>query len=262
MLKDPTQKYKHFSPLEFCCALGLVKTVKKLLPNDNYPKKLLSDVQGIRRATEDAIELLTAADLTIMFSNVETLPGTKGEDVEKAHQKAVKQLSWYRSLNTAATYGRAAAVEYLIPRGASLCREDESGKWPIEIAMENKIEPLEQLLLNHHMDSPLQLLHCFINVGNLNNIERLVQLNPKFLTNRVDFETSFGEQSGSILHLSASKGAYHIYQFLTGLGVNPGFEDSEGRKATHFAAAFSQSAFLESILADETASRSAEDISG
>ncbi|KAI8649732.1 hypothetical protein NCS55_01435700 [Fusarium keratoplasticum] len=307
MLKDPTQPYKQFSPLEFCCALGLVETVKQLLPNDKYPKTQLSDVQGVGRATEDAIELLTAADLAAMFGNVETLrvlcedmgtpadsdrlipqtswkasvegwvhigqnyghydvpvpaPGTKGEDVANAHQKAVKQLSWYRPLHTAATYGHAAAVDYLISRGASLDREDESRKWPIEIAMENKIEPLVQLLLTHHMDSHLQLLHRLIDVGNLNNIERLVQLHPKFLTNGVDFKTSFGEHSGSILHLSASKGAHPVYQLLTGLGVHPGLEDSEGRQATHYAAASGQSAFLELILADGTASRSAEDVSG
>lgn len=307
MLKDPTQPYKQFSPLEFCCALGLVETVKQLLPNDKYPKTQLSDVQGVGRATEDAIELLTAADLAAMFGNVETLrvlcenmgtpadsdrlipqtswkasvggwvhigrnyghfdvpvpaPGTKGEDVANAHQKAVKQLSWYRPLHTAATYGHAAAADYLISRGASLDREDESGKWPIEIAMENKIEPLVQLLLKHHMDSHLQLLHHLIDVGNPNNIKRLVQLHPKFLTNGVDFKTSFGEHSGSILHLSASKGAHPVYQLLTSLGVHPGLEDSKGRQATHYAAASGQSAFVESILADGTTSRSAEDVSG
>jgi ankyrin repeat protein len=307
MLKDPTQAYKRFSPLEFCCALGLVEIAKQFLPLDRYPRIKLPDVQSVKRARVDATELLTAADLAAMFGNVEILrvlcegkgtpadsddlipqtswkatvsgwvhigrnyghdeipnpaPGTRGEDVANERERAVEQLSWYRPLHTATAYGHAEAAEYLISRGASISRQDESGKWAIEIAMEKSIEGLVQLLLYHHQDDILQLLRRFVEVGNPNSIELLLQLHPRLLSNGVHFKTILGEHNGSILHLAAAAGSLTVYKLLVRLGAKHDLKDSEGRQAIHYAAASGQTAFIQSILADGIASRTDQDALG
>ena len=306
ILKDPTQTYKELSPLEFCCALGLVEIVKHILPLDQYPKVQLSDVKGVKSAKDDATHLLAAADLAAMFGNVEILRvlcedmgtptnsddlipqtswkatpigfvhigqnlghydvpvparGTKGEDVVNERQKAVEQLSRYCPLHTATAYGHADAAEYLISREASISRQDENGQWAIDIAIEKKIEGLVQLLLRHHQHEILLLLHHFIEVGKPGNIERLIQLRPELLSNGVHFKTGFGEHDGSMLHVSASAGSFSVYKLLVQLSAEPRVKDSEGRQAIHYAAASGQSAFIESILADGSASKMDEDAS-
>lgn len=306
--KDPTQSYKQFSPLEFCCALGLVEIVKQLLPLDQYPRVNLPDVKAVQRAKADATTLLTAADLAAMFGNVEILrvlcedmgtpvdsnrlipqtswkatpggdwyhigrqyghydipdpaPGTKGEDVENEREKAVEQLSWYRPLHTATAYGHAEAAEYLICRGGSISRQDESGKWAIEIAMENKIEDLVRLLHGHHQENIPELVNHLLEVDNPENIERLVQLQPQLMSDGFHFKTILGDYNGSMLHVAAAAGNMSAYKLLHHLGRGHGYKDSEGRQPIHYAAAAGQMEFIKSFLADKVARITDKDTSG
>ncbi|KAJ3455478.1 hypothetical protein MRS44_016960 [Fusarium solani] len=73
VLRDPSQQYREFSPLQFCCALGLVEAVKQLLPKGGYPSERLPDVQAVKSTQALASELLTAVDIAAMYGNVDVL---------------------------------------------------------------------------------------------------------------------------------------------------------------------------------------------
>lgn len=306
MLRDPTQRYKLFSPLEFCCALGLVEAVKKLLSLSRYPTRALGDIEDVRRAEAAATELLTAADLAAMFGNVEILQflcddmqtpvdsnrlipltawkatpsgwihigaefgydvpvpaeGTKGQDVENARNRAEESLSAYHPLHTATAYGHANVAEFLISKGANIAREDENGKWPIEIAMENGIGSLVQLLFRHHQefsDDFIRLIRHIADTENTMKIDFLLELDPKLKSNGVHFTAMFGEYSGSMLHLAAADGNLVVYKYLVPMCET---KDSAGRQAIHYAAASGQDVFLQTILADGVAHSADTDASG
>ena len=71
-LADPSQNYKDFSPLEICCALGLVRAVKIL--GRHYPTLFgLTVEKEAREVMEEAPDLLSAVDVAAMFGNVDVL---------------------------------------------------------------------------------------------------------------------------------------------------------------------------------------------
>jgi ankyrin repeat protein len=297
MLKDPSQKYRDFSPLQFCCALGLVEAVRHLLPKCRYPTEYLQDIQAVMSAQALASELLTAVDIAAMFGNVGVLellceghgtpvdsdnlipettykttpseslvhiplmssrapaPGTDPEEVINEREKAVEQLTWYRPLHTATRYGQADAVEYLISRGSALFRQDEDGKCAFELAVDKNVEVIIPILLHHHMDSMSTLLLRFIHGGHLRYVAWLAELRPDLLVDGVEFQSRFGESRGSIAHLAAATGSETIFDFLVEVGGRSDIKDSEGRQGIHYAASAGRTAFVEHMLAQDTASR-------
>ncbi|RYP34530.1 hypothetical protein DL767_004242 [Monosporascus sp. MG133] len=309
-LKDPSQQYKAFSPLQLSCALGLVEGVRNLLPpGDRYPVAPVPDVQSVQASETMATELLTAVDIASMFGNVNVLrflceergtpadsdtlipqttwkrtpygwfnlaevsgnfstaPGTIPEDVFKERDEAEERVAWYRPLHTATAYGQADVAEYLISRGSSLFRSDEDGKWPIELAMDSKVEVMEPILLRHHMSDICKLLSRLFQGHYRKYVPRVVELCPGLWKDAIKFETpelqdSIGESKGSILHLAATCGSLAVFDFLAQLAGQLDVRDSMGRQAIHFAAAGGQAAIVEQILAKSPGSRTVEDNMG
>jgi ankyrin repeat protein len=286
-LKDPTQAYRAFQPLELCCALGLVEAVKRILPLDKYPRPCPRDAQAVARIGIGATELLTAANIAAVFGNVEvlrvlcedmrtptnshaTIPGimltyftsAEGQDLTNARDEAIEQLSWYRPLHTATEYGHIEAVEYLLSQGASISQPDEYRRWPIEIAMEKGLEALVRLLLRRHQHDLPRLARRLVEVGTKQFIELLMQWHSEAMTNGLHLKSAQGQRNGSILHVAAAVGNLSVYEFLVGRGLEVRLADSEGRQAIHYAAASGQESFLRSILGGGLSTGAEEDALG
>jgi len=95
-MKDPSQQYRDFSPLQFCCALGLVDVASQLLPeHPAYPVAKIPDVQAVKSAESLARGLLTAVDIASMFGNVDVLKvicEDHGTPVDSDH--LIPQTTW------------------------------------------------------------------------------------------------------------------------------------------------------------------------
>lgn len=177
--------------------------------------------------------------------------GTTGPEVVAEREKAVGDLSWYRPLHSATAYGHREAAEFLISAGASISQADENGWWPIELAIERRVENLIPLLLHHHEKVFLDLIHRLIGKGNLAHIKRLVELRPELLSNGLNLITALGNHCGSMLHLAAADGQFSVYKLLAQMVTEHDAVDSKGRQPIHYASACGHASFVNSILADE-----------